>query len=91
VHPDGNRFIALDDLAESLAEGFVTSATSAEGAGEETRNAILTEEIGGPFSRSPRCESSTPSRTHPAQLTQRSKRSLRRSAVMVELRQDATS
>jgi hypothetical protein len=38
-----------DDLAQSLAEGFVTSATSAEDAGEQHRDEILTEEIGGPF------------------------------------------
>jgi hypothetical protein len=38
-----------DDLAESLAEEFVSAATSAEEASEDVRDEILTEELGGPF------------------------------------------
>ncbi len=40
---------AGDDLAESLAEEFLTSATSGEDATQELRNRATTEEIGGPF------------------------------------------
>ena len=36
-------------LAESLAEGFVRSATSAEESGEDSRGAYFIEEVGGPF------------------------------------------
>jgi hypothetical protein len=46
---DGIRVRVRDDLALSLAEGFVISATSAEGSGETKRDEVLPEEIGGPF------------------------------------------
>jgi len=38
-----------DDLAEEVAEGFLRSATSGEEAGEEMANAVVPEELGGPF------------------------------------------
>ena len=38
-----------DALAESLAEDFLSSATSGEEQGEETADAIVPEEDGGPF------------------------------------------
>ena len=38
-----------DDLAQEVAEGFITSATSGEEAGEELANAEVPEEEGGPF------------------------------------------
>lgn len=47
--PDGGRAraFAKDELAESLAEGFLGAATSAEQRfGEDT---LLSEELGGPF------------------------------------------
>jgi hypothetical protein len=43
------RSHSRDALAETLAEGFVQSATSAEESGEDARGAYFTEEIGGPF------------------------------------------
>ncbi|MGH7268972.1 MAG: hypothetical protein ACREJ3_00960 [Polyangiaceae bacterium] len=55
---DGNAFLpdpgsgparTDDDLAESLAEDFVVAATSAEEAGADVRDALFSEEIGGPF------------------------------------------
>jgi hypothetical protein len=42
-----------DDLAEELAEGFVGSATSGEGQGIDTRDAVVDEETGGPFVTTP--------------------------------------
>ena len=38
-----------DDLAETLAEDFVRSATTGEDAEDETMDQIVPEEIGGPF------------------------------------------
>jgi hypothetical protein len=38
-----------DDLAEEVAEGFLQSATSGEEAGQELANAVVPEELGGPF------------------------------------------
>jgi len=38
-----------DDLAETLAEEFVRSATTGEDTGDEVRDQFVTEEIGGPF------------------------------------------
>jgi hypothetical protein len=38
-----------DVLAESLAEEFLSSATSAEEVNEDVRDAVLPEEFGGPF------------------------------------------
>src|SRR5690242_17842776 len=40
---------AKDDLAEEIAESFLQSATSGEEAGEEMANAVVPEELGGPF------------------------------------------
>ena len=38
-----------DDLAEALAEQFLSSATSGEEAGEEAHESFVAEEEGGPF------------------------------------------
>lgn len=55
---DGNAFIpdpgegaahTDDSLAEGLAEAFLESATSGEEQGEEALNALVAEELGGPF------------------------------------------
>jgi hypothetical protein len=48
---DGGRAPARagDPLAETLAEEFVTSATSAEEMREDERNELHPEEFGGPF------------------------------------------
>lgn len=55
---DGNAFIpdpaggeahADDDLAENLAEVFLQSATSGEEVAEDVMNALVPEEVGGPF------------------------------------------
>ncbi len=40
---------AGDPLAESLAEEFLASATSAEEIGEDDRDEVQPEELGGPF------------------------------------------
>lgn len=45
----GGRSFARDDLAEQMAEEFVLSATGAEDAGQDRRNEVMTEELGGPF------------------------------------------
>jgi hypothetical protein len=47
--PGGEPAVAPDELAESLAEEFLASATSAEEVTESQRAVFLTEEIGGPF------------------------------------------
>ncbi len=55
---DGNAFIpdpesgparTNDDLAESLAEGFLQGATQDDEAEEATLDGLVPEEIGGPF------------------------------------------
>jgi hypothetical protein len=55
---DGNAFIpdpgdgpahSSDELAESLAEEYLSAATSGEGVAEDVRDAMTPEEIGGPF------------------------------------------
>ncbi len=38
-----------DDLAENLAEEFIVAATSAEESGEDVRDEVVPEELGGPF------------------------------------------
>jgi len=57
-HDDGNAFfpdpgdgpaVTNDSLAQELAEDFLESATSADHIAEETRSALVSEEIGGPF------------------------------------------
>lgn len=62
---DGNAFLpdfgagpahVDDDLAETLAEEFLVSATSAEEAGEEVRDEVVPEELGGPFLEVPASE-----------------------------------
>jgi hypothetical protein len=40
---------AGDPLAESMAESYVASATSAEDVAEDERDEVQTEELGGPF------------------------------------------
>jgi hypothetical protein len=47
--PAGGRARTDDVLAESLAEEFLSSATSAEDVNEEVRDEVLPEEFGGPF------------------------------------------
>lgn len=47
--PQGGPARVSDDLAEELAEVFVGSATSGEGAGEEAHEQSVPEEKGGPF------------------------------------------
>jgi hypothetical protein len=37
------------DLAENLAEEFIVAATTAEEPGEDVRDEVITEEMGGPF------------------------------------------
>lgn len=46
---DGGEARAPDDLAEELAEEFVSAATSGEDADERLLDAEVPEEIGGPF------------------------------------------
>ncbi len=55
---DGNAFLrdpgsgparVKDDLAEGLAENFLASATSGEEQGEAANDAVVEEELGGPF------------------------------------------
>lgn len=41
-----------DDLAEMMAEDFVASASSGEEQGENERDRIVAEELGGPFVQS---------------------------------------
>jgi hypothetical protein len=45
-----------DDLAQSLAEEFVVSATTAEDMTEDDRNAVSAEELGGPFTQTTAAE-----------------------------------
>jgi hypothetical protein len=47
--PQGGPARAPDDLAESLAEDFVASATSGDNVDDEVMNQVVSEEIGGPF------------------------------------------
>jgi len=47
--PEGGPARAPEDLAESLAEGFVEAATSGEDRDEEVLDATFSEEMGGPF------------------------------------------
>ncbi len=47
--PSGGRAHAPDDLAEELAEEFVSAATSGEDASLEGREQVVPEENGGPF------------------------------------------
>jgi hypothetical protein len=55
---DGHAFLpdfgegpmfTTDQMAETLAEEFLSSATSAEESGEDYRDAVFPEEYGGPF------------------------------------------
>lgn len=47
--PEGGPAQAPDDLAEELAEEFLSSATSGEEASETGHEQIVPEETGGPF------------------------------------------
>lgn len=38
-----------DDLAEELGEGFLATATSGQESGQEALDAVVEEELGGPF------------------------------------------
>jgi hypothetical protein len=59
---------AGDPLAETLAQEFVLSATSAEGMTEDDRDEVLTEELGGPFTETTAQEefASEPDASNPA-------------------------
>jgi hypothetical protein len=46
---EGGPSRAPDDLAETLAEDFVASATSGDNVDDEVMNQVVPEEIGGPF------------------------------------------
>ncbi len=46
---EGGPSRAPDDLAETLAEDFVASATTGGNVDDEVMNQIVSEEIGGPF------------------------------------------
>jgi len=48
-HPDDGPIDLNDELAETLAEEFVHSATSGENQTEEALDQMVPEEIGGPF------------------------------------------
>lgn len=59
----------LDDVAESLAEEFIATITSAESVGEDARDEMTAEDYGGPFLElavvSPALElDETPAETH---------------------------
>jgi hypothetical protein len=43
-----------EELAETLAEGFIASATAAQEMRQDTRDELMAEELGGPFVRGPR-------------------------------------
>ena len=47
--PEGGPARIPDDLAESLAEEFLSSATSGETAREDLQDEVVPEELGGPF------------------------------------------
>ena len=47
--PEGGPARIPDDLAETMAEGFLQSATSGEYAGEDLLDEVVAEEVGGPF------------------------------------------
>jgi hypothetical protein len=48
-HPDDGPVEVDDDLAETLGEDFVHSATSGEDQTDEVLDQVVSEEIGGPF------------------------------------------
>jgi hypothetical protein len=47
--PEGGPARAPDDLAETLAEDFLASATTGNDVDDEVMNQVVPEEIGGPF------------------------------------------
>lgn len=47
--PHGGPARTRDALAEELAEEYLESATSAEEVGEDVRDELVPEELGGPF------------------------------------------
>lgn len=47
--PEDGRAVIPDDLAETLAEEFVRSATTGEDTGDEALDVVVPEELGGPF------------------------------------------
>jgi hypothetical protein len=53
---DGGGSHVDDDLAETLAEEFISAATSAEEATEDVRDEVVPEELGGPFLEVPASE-----------------------------------
>jgi hypothetical protein len=49
---DGGPTRTRDDLAEMMAEDFLASASSGEEQGQARRDAVVAEELGGPFVQS---------------------------------------
>jgi len=47
--PGDGPSVVSDDLAEALAEEFVQAATTGEEVGEDVRDQLVDEEVGGPF------------------------------------------
>ncbi len=45
----GGASSTRDDLAETLAEEYLASATSGEEQGQDVRDQVVAEELGGPF------------------------------------------
>lgn len=52
----GGRSHVNDDLAEMAAEDFISAATSGEEQGQENRDRVVAEELGGPFIESTAAE-----------------------------------
>jgi hypothetical protein len=50
--PEGGPARSRDELADTLAEEYLDSATSGEEAGERVRDQVVPEELGGPFLQS---------------------------------------
>jgi hypothetical protein len=53
---EGGPACTKDEIAETLAEEFIESATSAEEQSEDIRNETVPEELGGPFVEVPASE-----------------------------------
>ncbi len=49
---DGGPTRTRDDLAEMMAEEYLASASSGEEQGQERRDRVVAEELGGPFIQS---------------------------------------
>lgn len=49
IREDGSSAESRDDLAEMLAEDFLTHATSGESSEADAHDEVVSEEMGGPF------------------------------------------